>query len=412
MQFRDILTSIARTSLVLGAMSASAFVSADDMYMNGGYNCCPQPQSCCPTVCCDEAPTCAWGYNPPAHQKCGCNPCGSFLDNLSGRADFLWWRPCSEGTQLGVEETFTSNGSSGAEHVFDGTHVKDLNFKFDPGFRLGLGYYCPSNCWDIALNWTHFHSKAKAFGASDLNDLSDTNGVVFYSDWERNFGLFPTEARARWSLDMDLVDLEFAQKFYVNHCFILRPHIGVRFARIDQAYHVESFGNDINTNVSFFDSFTSESKSKNDFRGAGPRIGLDVEINLGCNIALFGKGAASLVYGEFSRGSEEAAYIIGDNSSFNESFVYEAHGNNERCTVSMTDLTIGLKWEHCFECCNVYHPFALSIAWEQNAFYDLNDFSFVSGATNDSGIISTSGNSSKQGHLYTQGLTVSAVIGF
>ena len=294
MQSRRILASFARMFLLLGALTLSAFVSADDM--NCGWNCCPQP-------CCDQAPTCDWGYNPPAHQKCGsCNPCGGFIDNLSGRVDFLWWRPYSEGLQLGTTEDFSvsetgggggGGGGAGAQSstatsfalVNDHASTKQPNFKFDPGFRIGLGYYCPSNCWDIALNWTHFHSKAKAFGASEPITLStfaseSESFDLFFNDWSRLVGTFPDEVQSRWSLDMDLVDLEFAQKFYVNHCFILRPHFGLRFARVDQNNHVEAFSNH---KAPFDDddsytSFTSVVKAKNDFRGVGPRIGLDMEI--------------------------------------------------------------------------------------------------------------------------------------
>lgn len=423
MQFKEVLANIARTSLVLGAMSVSAFVSADDYNHynyngNGGWNnnCCPT--NCCPQVCCDEAPQCAFGYNPPAHQKCGCNPCGGFCDNLSGRVDFLWWRPCAEGTQLGTFDHRRSNNDGPIVIDEEKTSVKDVNFKFDAGFRLGLGYYCPSNCWDIALNWTHFHSKAKtrAFG----NDGDD----LFVSDWNRGFGFYPDEIESRWTLDLDLIDLEFAQKFYVNHCFVLRPHFGLRFARVDQSYHVES-ESFTSSSFNLYDSFQSFSKSTNDFKGIGPRVGLDIEINLGCNFVLFGKGAASLVYGKFDRSSHEnilASVPQGAGEDVSVNGFYEAKGFDDRCTVTMTDISFGLKWEHCFECCNVYHPFALSVAWEQNAFYDLNHFNFVPGivanqsnftagsTSSPSGLISAS--PAKTGHLTTQGVTVSAVVGF
>jgi hypothetical protein len=372
MQFRDILASIARTSLVLGAMSASAFVSANDY--NGNWNCGPQascPTTCCPAPCCDAAPDCAFGFNPPAHQRCGGNSCGGFADNLTGRVDFLYWRPCSEGTALGYTEKYAQHTSGNSQSVetfttFDETHIRDLNFKFDAGFRLGLGYYCPSNCWDIAVNWTHFHSKANAFGASDLERFDVDDSTLFYDNWTRQLGYFPEAAKERWTLDLNSIDVEFAQKFYVNHCFILRPHFGLRFARIDQNVHVESYANQAFKGIFDYDTFTSAVKSKNNFRGVGPRVGLDLEINLGCNIALYGKGAASLVYGEFDRESEQVLSATnGDTTVFND--IYKGKGKDDRCTVTMTDLTIGLKWEHCFECCNTYHPFSLGIAWEQNA---------------------------------------------
>jgi hypothetical protein len=77
----------------------------------------------------------------------------------------------------------------------------------------------------------------------------------------------------------------------------------------------------------------------------------------------------------------------------------------------MTDNCIGLKWEHCFECCNRYYPFALGFAWEQSAYYDLNHFAFSliqkPNKNNDFSPLSR-----KTGNLTLQGLTVSATIGF
>lgn len=418
-RFLNLSTKIARVSLVLGALSVSAYVSADSISYGDTYH--QTSSDCCFQDCCD-APQCDYAYNPSAHHKCGCSTPCDMWSNFSGRVDFLWWRPCSDGLQLGTEETSRSN--TDGDIVFDDekTSVKDFHFNFDAGFRLGLGYYCPSNCWDIALNWTHFHSKAHASGFSDRK-----NGVSFVSDWERFFGFLPDEQRARWSLDLDMIDLEFAQMYYINHCFVVRPHFGLRAARIDQSIRIESESFTEHTN--FFHSFQSTTHATNDFKGIGPRVGLDLEVKLGCNFVLYGQGAAALVYGKFDRSSsEDLAFNSGLLGATSEDFLYEAKAHNERCTIGMSDLTFGLRWEDCFECCNRYHPIALSVAWEQHAFYDLNNFSFVPGEVgstnsesagnaitldrrqNGRGLVSSS--SEKRGNLTTQGLTASLMLGF
>jgi hypothetical protein len=394
--------------------------------------------NCCPQVCCDAAPTCDWAYNPPGHQTCHSKACNSCSNNFTGRVDFLWWRPCSEGTQLGISNDSARTGSEGARLVTNETHIRSPNFKFDPGFRLGLGYYCPSKCWDVTLNWMHFHSKARAEGISVIpksqnegeeglfgaksSDL-ESDGL-FISDWLEAFNLPVQEAKSRWSLDMDLIDLEFAQMFYVNHCFIVRPHVGLRGARIDQNYHVEQ---SLNTALGLGGTTFSEVvKSKNDFKGCGPRAGLDVEFHLGCGFVLYGKGAASLVYGQFNRDSRTEGTSGSSGLQFpsNAEFTYLSKGNNDRCTVPMSEVSIGLKWENCFECCNNYHPYALEIAWEQNVFYDINHFSLnpvhspvrprVEAFAAEDIILrqSTKNVSRKTGNLSTQGITVTATIGF
>ena len=395
-------------SLVLATLTFSAQVNAEEF--NCGYNCCPTN---CGPVCCDvvSAPCLDWGYNPPAHEKCACasNGCGSFCDNLTGRADFLWWRPFSEGTELGYSAVNVETYAT-IYNDFSSTSYRDVNFKFDPGFRLGLNYYCPSSCIDISLVWTHFHSKANAEGVGNVNN------EAFVNFWEFNSDFLPDVAKERWTLDMDLLDLEFAQYYYINHCFSLRPHIDLRFARIDQNVHVESYSQTATMDIL---SFNAATKAKNDFRGIGPRLGLDLEINLGCNLFLYGKAGGALVYGQFDRHGEElaTAYVPEPPAGVVDG-TFISRGKNVRSTVTMTDFTIGLKWEHCFECCNVSHPFALAIAWEQNTFYNLNDFNFLSDRSKapKSHVVvpfTVSGNNfSKKGNLYTQGLTVTATLGF
>ncbi len=407
MKISQLLSQITVTSLMFCALSSTAHLAAADANNCAPNNCNPQ-NDCCNLSWCNPAPQCGLGYNPSAHLQCGNHPCCGAMDNVSGRFDILYWRPCSDGLELGKAESFTSSSVGDDTVLTNESHAADLKFKFDTGFRFGLGYYCPCDCWDVSLNWTHFHAKANADGAGGTTTTAPY--TQFVSDWERLAGNYPTDIEARWTLDMDLLDLEFAQKYYVNHCFILRPFFGLRAARIDQGYHVEAerVGDAVTAN-----NFASNADSKSDFRGIGPRVGMDAQIRLGCGVSLFGGAAASLVFGTFDRHSSEAysrpaPTIAGPFSEFN----YDPHGGGpDRCTVTMADFAIGLMWEHCFECCGCMHPFSLAFAWEQHAFYDLNHFNFAAEGLTNAGAVNGI-HDGKTGDLSMQGLTVSAVIGF
>lgn len=354
-----------------------------------------QNSDCCPSNC-PEAPQCGLGYNPSAYPQCGNQANCGVCDNLSGRFDILYWRPCSEGLQLGKQESLINSQVGNEAVLTDVSRASELDFKFDTGFRLGLGYYSPCDCCDAALNWTHFHSKASAEGFSNPID-----GTYFISNWVRELGANTLLTDSRWTLDLDLLDLEFAKTYFVNHCFILRPFIGLRAARIDQGYHVNSKSSVSSGEIQ--QTFDSHVKASSDFRGIGPRAGFCAEIRLGCGISLVGGAAASLVFGTFDRHSleKQRGSLLGS-SEFN----YDAHGGGpSRCTVTMADLGIGLKWEHCFECCGNMHPFAFTVAWEHHGFYDLNHFNFVAGGTTEQHVIET-------GDLTTQGITFSAMLGF
>jgi hypothetical protein len=272
---------------------------------------------------------------------------------------------------LGVEESVTSTTSAGTPPriaVTNRAHAKRPNFKYDPGFRIGLINHCSCDCWDFAINWTHFRTKATANGTSE-------DAVTFFSDWERIVGANPGTARGRYTLNLDLVDLEFGRKFYVSNCFILRPQFGLRFARVNQSYRIVSSAA-IGTDP--LETFESRVKAHSDFLSVGPRVGLDVELDIGCGLSLFGCAAGSIVFGKFDDHSRE---LLTDTTDIDAPalgvFNYEAKSSAHRCSRTITDLAFGVKWVRCLEWCNRSHPVSLAFAWEHHGFFNFNHFNFA-----------------------------------
>ena len=439
MQLKRFLGNFAKTYLVIGALSVSAFAGADEFYQGGymgghpgnqgGYMADGYQGGAVPNFvpgfqdgmmdngCCQpaERPCYPYGFNPPAYQHCGVNACNSFIDSLRGRVDFLWWRASENNLSIGTEETITTFSSdvTDASSETDRSRAKNPKFNFDAGFRLGLSTVCPDGCWDAALNWTHFHTKAKASGFSDFpleadEDNTTTTGVFFIPAYERVAGAFPDLIEGRWTLDMDLVDLEIAHKFFVSRCLVLRPFVGLRGARIDQGYKIHSAANRSGTIDD--DVYVSYVRMKNDFLGIGPRIGFDIEFEVGCGVVVFAEAAGSILYGTFDRHAREF-YDDADDLDVVE---YTLKSSADRCSRAISDLSIGLKWEHCFCWCNHYHPISLTAAWEHHGFYEFNDFAFGSnGFNSDDEVVTTNPVlSGRHGDLYTQGLTLSLEVGF
>lgn len=456
MHIKRFLGKIASTFLAISAVSVSATAAADVVYPShdGGWghanyygdsSCCPQQcaPACCPQndCCCTPVPPPCLGvaYNPAGYLQCcgnNCNPCcnNGFFDSLRVSADFLWWRACEECLCLGTEEFFSEFPSGGSR--YQKSREKNPDYKYDPGFRIGLASICPCDCFDVALNWTHYHTKATAEGEShfDTNPRSN-NGtsptafqeVVFIPCWQRIGNAIPDFCKGKWTLTLDLLDLEFGRKYYVSNCFILRPHLGLRGTRIDQSFRTFSEANRFDPYEGPFSSgfFTSESKAKNDFLGIGPRIGLDLELTLpcACGIKVFGQAAGSLVFGRFERHSREFFHDFSSSrdpsvyDNFPSNLEYHATSTKDRCSRAITDLAIGLKWEHCCNWCNRCHPITIAVAWEHHAFYDFNNFIFEKGFRDPNfADFKTFGVAGEHkcccGDLTTQGLTVHAEVGF
>jgi Legionella pneumophila major outer membrane protein precursor len=436
MQLRRFLSNLAKVFLAVGALSVSAYAGADDQITNystsGSMGSLSYNPSCCPPSCCYNnynnqcgccgfpccpAPDCGWGYNPPAYARCCCDTdcCNNdFLNSITFRADFLWWRASEEGIQLGTEEVTETTGTVGTPGRFREFNVareKNPNFKYDPGFRIGFTHNCACDCWDFAVNWTHFHTKARARGFSDQD-----NGVFFFSCWERFLNIFPDFAEARYVLDMDLVDIEFGRKFYVSNCFVLRPDFGLRIARINQTYKVDSLS--IFDGTAPFENFATQVKSRSDFLAVGPRVGIDVELHLDCGLTLFGCGAGTIAFGTFDNHSREhyEDFTTTGEIALSE-FDYNEKNHAQRTSRAFTDLAFGIKWERCFEWCNRCHPVSLAFAWEHHAFWDMNNFNFKPAGFDPTGDETFAdgplgGCGKKHGDLFTQGLTVSLALGF
>lgn len=413
MEFKRFLGNFAKSFLAISALSVSAYAGADDYhYQNNGCNtgCAPACNTCCGTPC-NPPPACAWGYNPPAYCKCGSNNCcDGVLDSLSLRFDFLWWRAYEDGIALGTEEEFTSfTNAEFRETVINNSRIKNPDFKYDAGFRLGIGHNC-CDCWDLALNWTHFHTKANA--GTDRCCHDENPERHFNSCWERLERLEPEEISSRYTLNLDLLDLEFGYKYYVSSCFALRPYFGLRGARIDQNYRVDSFAASGSERTSRT-HWTSEVKARNDFLSIGPRVGVNVELQLGCGLKVFGDAAGSIVFGKFDRHAKEHFHdFTTDSSTVVNEFFYNGKSSQDRNSRTFADLAIGLKWDHCYDWCNRNHPVSIAFAWEHHAFYDLNNFVFRGDAVDARDRDADHTCCGCHGDLYTQGLTVTANFGF
>jgi hypothetical protein len=423
MQFRRLLGKFAKTYLAIGALLISASAVADCYRFNEiNYdNSCPStcnPASCCSGSCCgfpvNPAPECGWAYNPPAYPRCGCeinNCCGNFLDTFTFRSDFLWWRACEDGLELGSEESFVDIVGTNQTLVSNTSRTKRPNFKYDPGFRIGLATACACECWDFAVNWIHFHTKAKAHGASNF---TDGNNITFVSDWERVEFFYPSTSEGKFKLNFDLVDIEFGRKYYASSCFVLRPQFGLRIARINQTFRVISRAS--NQLVGAISNFESSVRARSDFLAVGPRCGIDIELHLCGGFGLFGQAAGSIVFGKFNRHGREQLNFLAIGEDF---FNYETKNSGHCCSRAITDLAFGIKWSRCFDWCNRSHPVTIAFAWEHHAFFNFNNFNFASDGVevfgaSESDIFELNGNIpvSKRGDLFTQGLTISAAFGF
>ena len=225
---------------------------------------------------------------------------GCAIDGFQGRVDFLCWQADEDGLEYGTRmEAPPLIGQSSTTR----TRVLDLNFDWDPGFRLGIGYLSDClDCWAINLNWTRIRNRASASTSAQGVESQVGSVDTIISPWvnllfELRFGA--SGASARWHLNYDVLDLDFGRECCLSNWFSFNPFIGFRVAWIDQHYQAKYNGVFILAENA--PTFTREVvfKAKNDFTGFGLRGGTELICHLTRCWHLFAQVSGSILRGKF-----------------------------------------------------------------------------------------------------------------
>lgn len=215
----------------------------------------------------------------------------------------------------------------------------NVPFKWDAGFRVGLGYNSPDNCWDTVLYYTRFQTSSNRAASVSSGGvysgllgnqyIDDTNGAAFGPNYYA--------ADMEWKLSFNTVDLEFGREFEIDPILTLRPFVGIKSAFINQKLNSTWQTPTVPT------TFTSATEYlKYDYWGIGPSIGLDSTWPFyqtrQSRWNLFGNVSGAFMWGHWS--------------------FSEAYENNTpaRVTINFSDLNgattmarglMGIQWDAC-----------------------------------------------------------------
>jgi len=279
-------------------------------------------------------------------------------------ADWLIWQANSSGLGFVIEDTTPS-----ATTIANG-HVKSPNFKYEFGFKVGLGCNLSHDGWDASLSWTWFRDKARNSinyngGANTLFTTFISPTVVSASN-VNGPGIAQT-ASSHWKLNFDMLDLEMGREFFAGKWLTLRPFFGLRSAWVDQKYHVD-YGNVSNMLTSGTVAFSAyDVHMTNDYWGFGPRIGMNGHWEFGSGWSLYGNAGISLLYGFFHLNHDETststAGAVTEQKQVRNSF----HSGK-----AVTDLEVGIQWDYMFF--NDSFHLGLHGGWQQQLFFSQNQF--------------------------------------
>src|SRR5581483_222563 len=242
--------------------------------------------------------------------------------------EWLYWRTRQEGMEFATS--------------------KQVKFDFQSGFRAGVGAHLPSfDGWTIYANYTRFnpHGSHKAHNAYPLF-LFQGSGVS---------GNATDHASGYWKIEFQNVDLQFGKAYYLTKTLVFSPFFGMKGAWIDQHAHFSYHGGYIPLGETFRTRF------KNDFKGAGPLIGTEINWQLGAGFSFFGDAATSLVIGQFLNTQKQ--YQLGGTE-----VVYLS--DDFHLVSPFLQLAAGLAWDYNFHRDKCH--FGLSLGFEAQQWWNQN----------------------------------------
>lgn len=345
--------------------------------------------------------------NRPITPSCNCAENGY---GISVMAQPLYWRVLQDGLDYAVTASYDLTAETSGSSAFYRVNVKDgkshsIDPKWSWAFRIGVGYNMPYDGWDLNLGFTRFHSCASdsvlTRSNPDPNNLlvaTPGNTIMGSGEFVSGFWIaklfsepgLMNQAKASWKLEIDLLNLLLGREFYVSKALCLKPSIGLLSGWVDQKYDLFFLTYDFPNNPDEIQRRINV-RMKNDFKGFGPKIGLNTVWQLGKGFSIFGNGGFALLDGHFDiryrlrdeklvRTSSSAtglAIVVGPNSfpvsesanPYDDSFSVR---KKVHTLVAMANLGLGVHWNHSFldeKLC-----LAIWVGYEQNVFFGQNRF--------------------------------------
>lgn len=255
-------------------------------------------------------------------------------------SDFLYW----EAIQEGIEYAVRSEADSDVD-----AKIKDIDFDWSPGYRIGFGYIFKESQWDLVLDWTHFHNHSSS--SSRPSEPRVLKALWIPADLVSSQ---VPDASARWHLQYDLVDFSLGCLFYPSKTLSVRPFVGLRFASIHQ--HIRVRYDDVHL-IHSANLFEMVTRGKNAYAGGGFRAGAELNFYLNRHWSFYGAASGSLLGGDFD---VKLAYQAPPQDIGKKNLGYRSNENRIR---SNWEGALGLQWETGYSEERYHLTFLLCYEW-------------------------------------------------
>ncbi len=226
--------------------------------------------------------------------------------------DVLYWHAKVGGTEYSYTNAFQPNG----ENPLANGRLREIDFNWDFGLKVGAGYNFYHDGWDASIQYTYFDSNGGSRTLASRTDtvipnrgnnaISDHAGVYQEGQSTVYNSAFNSCDRATsdYNFDFDAIEVELGKSFFVSRSLSLRPHFGLKSLWLDILQQTRFSGGTAredgqNYDVSGLGANTVFVTDKNNVWGLGPRAGFDSKWYLTNGFSFYGNTAGSLLFGYF-----------------------------------------------------------------------------------------------------------------
>lgn len=200
-------------------------------------------------------------------------------------ADFIYWTARMDNL------SFVQTGISPGNISTNKGNTKYPDWRWKPGFKVGLGLGLPHDGWDVYGEYTWLHSRA-------WNSTRENNQGILPS-WNIANLLSSSSvdaiqsAKTTWKLHFNAIDLSLGRNYFISKFLAMRPFIGFKGTWIHHDYSVKyhSVTTELDTNLRM--------KNNQKYWGIGLRTGLNTAWHFTQTWGIYGNLALSALWSQF-----------------------------------------------------------------------------------------------------------------
>ena len=181
--------------------------------------------------------------------------------NIDVFADALYWYASET-----VDWAFTLSTDRNVET----SKYKTISFDWDPGFRIGFGYNMHHDQWDTQIAYTWFQTRATAHARGSVTSAFLAARLSLLEPFKTG--------KVNFNIHYNMFDWDLGRSFLVSRSLSLRPFIGAKGGWVDQTiratWTIPNF-------LGLGSLYSATENVKNNFRGGGPKLGLNGKWILG-----------------------------------------------------------------------------------------------------------------------------------